>query len=111
MAHLSSATELTVPRNLVGQRQRIALARALYRRPAVLILDEGTAALDATTEEAVMRALADPGARRTLIVVAHRLSTVRMCDRVVLLRSGRIIDSGTLDELALRHSELRQIPA
>ena len=90
-----------------GQRQRLAIARALYRRPDVLIFDEGTSALDNETEAALMDALQRLRSGRTLITVAHRLSTVEPCDRVILVREGRIADSGTYEELAARHTSLK----
>jgi ATP-binding cassette, subfamily B, bacterial PglK len=89
-----------------GQRQRLAIARALYRDPSVLFFDEGTSALDTATENAVMEGLEDLRGDRTIIAVAHRLSTVRSCDRVVLIEAGRIVDVAPFDELADRHRGL-----
>ncbi|WP_338087996.1 ABC transporter ATP-binding protein [Nocardioides lijunqiniae] len=85
-----------------GQRQRLALARALLRDPAVLVLDEATSAVDNETEAAIQRSLAEVGARRTALVVAHRLSTVRHADRIWVMDAGRITESGTHDELVAR---------
>jgi ATP-binding cassette, subfamily B, bacterial PglK len=82
-----------------GQRQRVAVARALYREPSVIVFDEGTAALDAATEAALVAALDELKAGRTLISVAHRIATVRHADRIVVVQDGRIADSGTYDEL------------
>jgi ATP-binding cassette subfamily B protein len=83
-----------------GQRQRIALARALYRDPQILLLDEPTSALDAVAERHVHRALDWlRGRGRTVLVVAHRLSTVRRADRLVVLERGRVVEEGTHDEL------------
>jgi ABC-type multidrug transport system fused ATPase/permease subunit len=82
-----------------GQRQRIGLARALYRQPSVLILDEATSALDGVTEEEVMEAIAGMRDQVTMIMVAHRLTTVADCDRIYLLDGGRITDQGTYGEL------------
>lgn len=83
-----------------GQRQRVAIARALYTDPHVLVMDEATSALDNQTEKAVMEAIEALKGERTLFIVAHRLSTVRNCDRIVLLHSGEIRALGTYDELA-----------
>ncbi|WP_197043349.1 peptidase domain-containing ABC transporter [Saccharothrix sp. NRRL B-16314] len=83
-----------------GQRQRLALARALVRRPAVLLLDEATSHLDAVTEAEVHRNLADQ--RCTQIVIAHRLSTVRDADQILVLHDGRLVETGTHDDLITR---------
>ena len=82
-----------------GQRQRVAIARALYREPAVVVLDEGTSALDAATEAAVVAALDELAADRTLIAVAHRLATIRHADRIIVVDQGRITATGTYDTL------------
>jgi ATP-binding cassette subfamily B protein len=82
-----------------GQRQRIGIARALYKSADVIVLDEATSALDTTTEEAVMRTIEGLGRDTTVLIVAHRLSTLRTCDRVVELRGGRIARVGTYAEL------------
>jgi ATP-binding cassette, subfamily B, bacterial PglK len=89
-----------------GQRQRLAIARALYTRPSVLFFDEGTSALDDATERELMAALEGLRGERTIVVVAHRLSTVRRCDRVVLVDDGRVVDVAPFDELAARHVQL-----
>lgn len=90
-----------------GERQRIAIARALYRNPDILIMDEATSALDNLTEETVIRAIERLKGGRTILMIAHRLSTVRRCDRVVFLKGGRIDDLGSYDELCQRHPEFR----
>jgi ABC-type multidrug transport system fused ATPase/permease subunit len=82
-----------------GQRQRIGIARALYHNPEVLILDEATSALDNLTERAVMDAVHALGRQKTIIMIAHRLSTVRSCDRIFLLEQGRVSAAGTYEEL------------
>jgi ATP-binding cassette subfamily C protein len=82
-----------------GERQRIAVARALYRHPAVLIFDEATAALDNVTEQALTATIHGLHGRVTTVFIAHRLSTVRACDRLIFLRDGRIADVGTYGEL------------
>ena len=92
-----------------GQRQRVSIARALYRRPAVLAFDEGTSALDNRTEADLIRALDALRGERTMIIVAHRLTTVRSCDRIVVIEGGLIVDSGTYDELTARSPSFRAI--
>jgi ATP-binding cassette subfamily B protein len=82
-----------------GQRQRIALARALYRDPALLILDEATSAVDNETEAAIQRSLARIAGARTILIVAHRLSTVRHADRIHVMDGGRIVESGSHEVL------------
>jgi ATP-binding cassette subfamily B protein len=74
-----------------GQRQRIAIARALYRRAVVLLFDEATNALDDATENAVMTTLEGLDRQVTIVIVTHRLSTLRYCDRVVSLKNGRLV--------------------
>ena len=86
-----------------GQRQRVGIARALYRDPGVLVMDEATSALDGITEESVMDALRSLSRRKTIIVIAHRLTTVRECDVIYLLESGAIVAKGSYLEL-LRES-------
>ena len=85
-----------------GQRQRIGIARALYQRPSVLVLDEATSSLDTETEHGVMQAVQALQGDKTVIIVAHRLSTVEYCDRLYRLDAGRIVDEGTFDEVMNR---------
>ena len=82
-----------------GEKQRITIARALLRNAPILILDEPTSALDVTTEALVMAGIEGLMAGRTTFVIAHRLSTVQRCDRIVVLRCGVIVEQGTLPEL------------
>ena len=92
-----------------GQRQRLAIARALLRRPAILILDEATSALDAELESVVQGALRRIEYRPTTLIIAHRLSTVAHVDRVVVLDHGRIVETGTHDELISSSTFYRQL--
>ena len=92
-----------------GQRQRIAIARALYSDPSILIFDEGTSALDSATEAELMEALDHASHDRTVIIVAHRLSTVQQADRIVFLDQGRIVDIGRFDELIARNARFREL--
>ncbi|MDJ0733028.1 MAG: ABC transporter ATP-binding protein [Nostocaceae cyanobacterium] len=82
-----------------GQRQRIAIARAVLLNPRILILDEATSALDSQSEALVQEALERLMQGRTVFIIAHRLSTVRRCDRILVLESGQIVESGTHEEL------------
>lgn len=90
-----------------GQRQRIGIARALYGNPQVLILDEATSALDNLTEQVVMEAVHNLTHEITIILIAHRLSTVKMCDTIFLLDKGELVAEGTFDEL-IKRSKLFQ---
>jgi ATP-binding cassette subfamily B protein len=82
-----------------GQRQRIGIARALYKQAQLLVLDEATSALDNRTEAEVMAAIEALDRRLTVVLIAHRLSTVQRCDRIVLLEQGRIAAMGSYREL------------
>jgi ABC-type multidrug transport system fused ATPase/permease subunit len=90
-----------------GQRQRIGIARALYHDPELLILDEATSSLDNLTEQAVMDAVRNLAHRKTIIVIAHRLSTVRDCDQIVMLEHGTAVGRGTFDELLEQNYKFR----
>jgi len=94
-----------------GQRQRIGIARALYHNPQVLILDEATSALDNLTEQAVMEAVNNLGHDITIILIAHRLSTVRQCDQIYLLERGEVKGQGTFDELTQANERFRAMAA
>jgi ABC-type multidrug transport system fused ATPase/permease subunit len=85
-----------------GQRQRIGIARALYHRPSVLVLDEATSSLDTETEHGVMQAVRALQGDKTVLIVAHRLSTVEYCDRLYRLDAGRIVDEGKFEEVMNR---------
>jgi ABC-type multidrug transport system fused ATPase/permease subunit len=92
-----------------GQRQRIGIARALYHDPDVLILDEATSALDNLTEQAVMEAVHNLGHRKTIIMIAHRLTTVRNCDNIFLLEKGQLADQGPYEELLASNETFRRM--
>jgi ATP-binding cassette subfamily B protein len=92
-----------------GQRQRIALARALLRDPKILVLDDATSAIDARTEQSIHGALREAMQDRTVLLVAHRHSTLHLADRIVVLEQGRILDQGTHDELIDRSSTYRAL--
>lgn len=92
-----------------GQRQRVAIARALYRRPKVLVFDEGTSALDVTTERALMAAIDRLRGEHTIIAVAHRLATVRDADRILVIEGGRITGQAPYDDLVVHHPAFRAL--
>jgi ABC-type multidrug transport system fused ATPase/permease subunit len=92
-----------------GQRQRIAIARALYHRPSVLVFDEATSSLDTDTEEAIIEAIGKLRRRHTIVMIAHRLTTVQDCDRILVMDNGRLVNTGTYHGLFRqegRHSAL-----
>jgi ABC-type multidrug transport system fused ATPase/permease subunit len=92
-----------------GQRQRIGIARALYHDPDVLILDEATSALDNLTEKAVMDAVNTLSHKKTIILIAHRLTTVQNCDCIYMLEKGKIVHSGTYDQLFENCEDFRRL--
>lgn len=94
-----------------GQRQRIGIARALYHDPSTLIFDEATSALDTLTETAVMEAVLAIAGTKTILMIAHRLTTVRDCDMIFLMREGRVVASGRFEELIDRDDEFRKMAA
>ncbi len=85
-----------------GQRQRIALARVFLKNPPILILDEATSALDNVSERKIQLAIESQKAHRTTVIVAHRLSTLRYCDRILVFAQGRIVETGTFEQLVAR---------
>ena len=92
-----------------GQRQRVALARAILADPRILVLDDATSAVDARTEETIHDALRDVLPGRTTLLVAHRVSTLHLADRVVVLDEGRVVDAGTHAELTERSAVYREL--
>ncbi len=92
-----------------GERQRLAIARALLKNPPILVLDEATSALDAGTETLVQAALEEVMKGRTTFVIAHRLATVRNADRIVVFHEGKIVESGSFDELVAQNGRFAQL--
>jgi ATP-binding cassette, subfamily B, bacterial PglK len=92
-----------------GQRQRMGIARALYYNPEVLIFDEATSALDNVTERLVMEAVHRFGQKKTIIIIAHRLSTVQECDCIFVIENGKIEDQGTFNELVERNISFKKM--
>ena len=92
-----------------GQRQRIGIARALYKQAHTLIFDEATSALDNATEWAVMQGIEAISEDITIIMIAHRLSTVQRCDRIIEIEHGKIVAQGTYDELLANSPSFREL--
>ena len=90
-----------------GQRQRIGIARALYHNPEVLILDEATSALDGRTESAIMDAIHTLAHKKTIVMIAHRLTTLRDCDVIYVMEKGEFVDNGSYEELKGRNEVFR----
>ncbi len=94
-----------------GQRQRVAIARALYHDPSVLFLDEATSALDPETEQEIANVLDGLSGKKTLVVIAHRMRTVRQCKQVIWLEAGRVVDVAAFDQMCERHPRFRDFAA
>ena len=92
-----------------GQRQRIGIARALYHDPEILIFDEATSALDGTTEKTIMDAIHDFSGLKTIIMIAHRLTTLKKCDLIYFIDQGRVVDSGNFENLINNNSEFKKM--
>jgi len=92
-----------------GQRQRIGIARALYKKANLLVFDEATSALDNTTEKSVMEAIEGVGNDITLLIIAHRLTTVKNCDTIIELENGRIVAQGTYEQLLVSSASFRKM--
>ena len=92
-----------------GERQRLSIARVILKDPPILILDEATSALDGTTELKLMEALEEVTRNRTTLVIAHRLSTIRHADMILVMESGRVIETGSFDALYAQHGRFTEI--
>jgi ATP-binding cassette, subfamily B, bacterial PglK len=92
-----------------GQRQRVGIARALYHNPAVLVLDEATSALDGATEQEVFKAIENIAKTKTLIIIAHRLTTIQNCDVIYVMENGRIVGVGKYNELMENNEVFKRI--
>ena len=92
-----------------GQRQRIGIARALYKNSNVLILDEATSALDGITENKIMQAIKDLTGKMTIIIIAHRLKTIKNCDCIYMLKNGQVVDSNNYEELLKNNREFQEM--
>ena len=92
-----------------GQRQRIGIARALYHDPSVLILDEATSALDSPTEFAIIESVYKLAHRKTIIMIAHRLTTIKECDEIIIMEKGQIVDGGTYESLSERSAYFKKL--
>lgn len=88
-----------------GQKQRLAIARALYRDPEILILDEATSSLDVQVESQITETLKEIGKSKTIIAIAHRLSTLKACNKLIYLKDGQVVDIGTFDELIAHYAD------
>ena len=92
-----------------GQRQRIAIARAIYRDPKILVLDEATSALDGLTEQKIMQSIHNIASDITVIIIAHRLNTIKECDMIYLIDKGKIVADGTYSELLESNEQFQNL--
>ena len=94
-----------------GQRQRIGIARALYHKAEVLVFDEATSSLDGITEKMIMEAIHNFSGKKSIILIAHRLKTVKKCDRIFFIDNGKVVDQGTYQELIENNKDFRNMAA
>ena len=92
-----------------GQKQRLMIARALYRNPEIIIFDEATSSLDVVTENEIVEMLTKLKREKTIIGITHRLSTVKKCDKLIYLKDGTVSDCGTFEELEKRYSDFKKL--
>ena len=92
-----------------GQKQRLAIARALYRNPEILILDEATSSLDVQVENEITEMLTQLSTKKTIISIAHRLSTLKACNKLIYMKDGQIVDIGTFEELSSHYPEFANL--
>ena len=90
-----------------GQRQRVGIARSLYHNPEILVFDEATSALDGITEKSIMEAIHDFSGKKTIILIAHRFTTIQQCDVIYFIDKGRVVDQGTYQELMERNAQFK----
>jgi HlyD family secretion protein len=92
-----------------GQRQRIGIARALYNNAEYLFFDEATSALDGITENLIMEAIENISGDKTIVMIAHRLNTVKSCDLIYMVESGRIVDQGSYEYLLTNNAHFKKM--
>lgn len=92
-----------------GQKQRLGIARTYLKKPSLMLFDEATSALDAQTEEIVHRNMGNMLEKHSALVIAHRLSAVKMCDRVIVLKNGKVVETGTPEEMEKNSEEFRNL--
>lgn len=90
-----------------GQRQRVGIARSLYHNPEILVFDEATSALDGITERSIMEAIAEFAHKKTIILIAHRFTTIQQCDLIYYMEKGRVVDQGTYEDLMTRNKHFK----